>query len=97
MASPLNIRFVEFPEDFSRSTYVHFISVTFFEKECPVVILLMRMLCSNGRLEIHRTRLRLADNALLEGAVGHPQNLKTLKRMLPAIRRFIDENQTAQV
>ncbi len=88
---------MDFPKDFSRSKYVSFISVTLFEKDCPVVILFMRMLCDTGRLEIHRTRLRLADNALLEGVVGHRQNLITIKRTLPAIRRFIAENQTAQV
>ena len=92
-----NIRFVKFPRSFSRGPYVEFVEVVLFELECPVVILNLRVRTTNGRMEVHRTRIRLCDNSLLEGVVGVTQCLATVERRLPAIRRFIRENQTAQV
>lgn len=90
-----SIRFIKFPRSFSRGPYVEFVELVLFEPECPVVILHLRIRTENGKMEVHRTRIRLSDNALLEGVVGVPQCLATVKRRLPVIRRFIRENQTA--
>ena len=90
-----NISFVKFPRSFSRGPYVEFVEVVLFEPECPVAILHLRVRTTNGRMEVHRTRIRLCDNALLEGVVGVEQCLANVKRRLPAIRAFIAENQAA--
>ncbi len=91
----MDIRSIEFPKDFSRSRHVKFISVTLFEKEFPVVLLLMRVRIERGTMEIHRTRIRLSDNALLEGVVGHKHNLAVVQKKIPKIRELIAKHQTA--